>query len=84
MRISISCRGARTLAAQVRNRPRRFARRALDDVSLPGSLLANGIELEALRAEIAARMASGTPKPAEAVFARLESKYRAADKSKHR
>jgi hypothetical protein len=50
----------------------------------PAACLSNGIELEALRAEIAAGMASGTPKPAEDVFAKLERKYRAADKSKHR
>ncbi len=42
MRISISCRGVRTLAAQVRNRPHRFARHELDDFPLPGSLLSNG------------------------------------------
>ena len=50
----------------------------------PAASLSNGIELEALRAAIAAGMASGNPKPAEDVFARLESKYRAADKCKHR
>lgn len=32
-------------------------------------------ELQALRADIAAGKASGTPKPADAVFARLEAKY---------
>lgn len=32
-------------------------------------------ELQALRADIAAGKASGTPKPAEAVFSRLEAKY---------
>lgn len=50
----------------------------------PVARLSNGIELEALRDAIAAGMASGTPKPAEDVFARLESKYRAAGTSKHR
>jgi antitoxin ParD1/3/4 len=35
----------------------------------------NQLELQALRAEIAAGRASGTPKPAEEVFARLEAKY---------
>ncbi|MGO4811329.1 hypothetical protein AB4156_17340 [Cupriavidus sp. 2MCAB6] len=50
----------------------------------PVASLSNGIELEALRAAIAAGMASGTPKLAEAVLASLESKYRAADKTKHR
>lgn len=44
----------------------------------------NQLELEALRAEIAAGLSSGIPQPAEDVFARLESKYRAADKSKQR
>ena len=34
-------------------------------------------ELQALRADIAAGKASGTPKPADEVFARLEAKYRA-------
>ncbi|MHB1609460.1 type II toxin-antitoxin system ParD family antitoxin [Acidiferrobacter thiooxydans] len=34
-------------------------------------------ELHALRADIAAGKASGTPKPADEVFARLEAKYRA-------
>lgn len=32
-------------------------------------------ELQALRANIAAGRASGTPKPADEVFARLETKY---------
>jgi antitoxin ParD1/3/4 len=32
-------------------------------------------ELQALRADLAAGKASGTPKPADAVFARLETKY---------
>lgn len=32
-------------------------------------------ELQALRADIAAGKASGTPKPADEVFARLEAKY---------
>ena len=36
----------------------------------------NQLELEALRAGIAAGLASGTAKPAEAVFQRLEAKYR--------
>lgn len=44
----------------------------------------NQLELEALRAEIAAGRSSGEPKPAEDVFARLETKYRSADKSKLR
>jgi antitoxin ParD1/3/4 len=35
------------------------------------------LELEALRAEIAAGHASGGPKPADAVFDRLEAKYTA-------
>lgn len=35
------------------------------------------LELEALRAEIAAGVASGRGKPAEEVFARLEAKYSA-------
>jgi len=35
------------------------------------------LELEALRAEIAAGHASGEPKPADAVFDRLEAKYTA-------
>lgn len=35
------------------------------------------LELEALRAEIAAGRASGGPKPADAVFDRLEAKYAA-------
>ena len=34
-------------------------------------------ELQALRADIAAGKASGTPKPADEVFARFEAKYRA-------
>lgn len=38
----------------------------------------NQLELEALRAEIAAGRASGPAKPAEDVFERLEAKYRAA------
>jgi len=33
-------------------------------------------QLQALRADIAAGEASGTPKPADAVFSRLEAKYR--------
>ena len=40
------------------------------------------LELEALRAEIAAGFASGTPKAADEVFSRLEAKYRAAAKAK--
>ena len=32
-------------------------------------------ELQALRADIAAGKASGTPKPADEVFSRLEAKY---------
>ena len=36
----------------------------------------NQLELEVLRAEIAAGLASGTAKPADAVFQRLEAKYR--------
>lgn len=35
------------------------------------------LELEALRAEIGAGRASGEPKPADAVFDRLEAKYTA-------
>lgn len=35
----------------------------------------NQLELEALRVEIAAGRASGTAKPADDVFARLEAKY---------
>lgn len=35
------------------------------------------LELEALRAEIEAGRASGEPKPADAVFDRLEAKYTA-------
>ena len=35
------------------------------------------LELDALRAEIAAGLASGTRKPAEEVFDRLAAKYRA-------
>lgn len=42
------------------------------------------LELEPLRASIPAGMASGTPKPAEDVLARLGSKHRATDKCKHR
>ncbi|MGO4814131.1 hypothetical protein AB4156_31915 [Cupriavidus sp. 2MCAB6] len=44
----------------------------------------NQLEAEALRAEIAAALSSGTPEPAEDLSARFESKYRATDKSKHR
>lgn len=36
------------------------------------------LELEALRAEIAAGLASGSPLPADDVFARLENKYQGA------
>lgn len=36
------------------------------------------LELESLRAEIAAGKASGHPKPANEVFSRLEAKYRTA------
>ncbi len=35
------------------------------------------LEIEALRAEIAAGRSSGEPKPADAVLDRLEAKYRA-------
>ncbi len=42
------------------------------------------LELDALRAEIAAGRASGTPKPAEDVFARLEAKYSAQANSEQR
>lgn len=38
------------------------------------------LELDALRAEIAAGRASGEPKPAEALFDRLEAKYAAQDR----
>lgn len=41
----------------------------------------NQLELQALQAEIAAGRASGTPKPADDVFARLEAKY--SDQAKH-
>lgn len=40
------------------------------------------LELEALRAEIAAGKASGQTKPAEEVFARLEAKYSAQAQSR--
>jgi len=42
----------------------------------------NQLELEALRAEIAAGWASGAPKSADDVFARLEAKYSNAAKRK--
>lgn len=42
------------------------------------------LELEALRAEIAAGLASGSAKPAKDVFARLESKYRTKTAAKGR
>ena len=42
------------------------------------------VALKALRAEIAAGRSSGTPKPAEEVFARLEAKYSAKTKGKQR
>lgn len=42
------------------------------------------LELEALRVEIAAGLASGPGKPATAVFARLEAKYKAQAKSTRR
>jgi antitoxin ParD1/3/4 len=44
----------------------------------------NQLELEALRAEIAAGRASGAAKPADEVFDRLEAKYGAAAKSQAR
>jgi antitoxin ParD1/3/4 len=44
----------------------------------------NQLELEALRAEIAAGRASGSAKPAEDVFARLEAKYIAQARDKQR
>lgn len=40
----------------------------------------NAMQLEAIRAAIAASRASGTGRPAEEVFDRLEAKYRAAAK----
>ncbi len=42
----------------------------------------NQLELDALRAEIASGRSSGSPKPADAVFDRLEAKYGAAAKHK--
>jgi antitoxin ParD1/3/4 len=42
----------------------------------------NQLELDALRSEIAAGRSSGSPKPVDAVFDRLEAKYSVSAKHK--